>query len=153
MALTSLFLSSAVKNAGSFLLAKWKWIAIAIVLGVVLYGIWEGYTIYKEREFLLEEREGIIAGLTQDNTILEIENQSQKETISLMLEEQKRIRELHAATIKLYEDVYEEVAAQKQIFEEHDFTRLSNAKPGLIIKPMNDATKERFDEIVAAFND
>lgn len=153
MALTSLLLSSAVKNAGSFLFAKWKWIAVSVVIAVVLYGVWQMYNIYKDREFLLKEREGTIAQLVQDNTEAELELQSRDATIEKMLADRERTDELHAATIKLYEAIYEEVASQKQIFEDHDFTKLSNAKPGLIITPMNDATKERFDEISSTFND
>lgn len=149
MALTTLLIS----KAGSFLLAKWKWIVISIVLLIVLYLGFKVYEAFKDREALEKQLEGTITQLVQDNTKAEIQRQFLEATIEKMLVERQRNLELYQATIKLYEDIHKEVAEQKQIFEDHDFTALSNAKPGLIIKPMNDATKERFDEISNIFND
>jgi hypothetical protein len=153
MALTSLLVKSAFKSTGLFFLNQWKWIVLSIIALILLFFAFKVYGAFKDRDALLEEREGRITQLVKDNTEAEIEKQSLQATVNKMLEDRKRIEELHAATIELYEGIYEEVASQKKIFEEHDFTKLSNAKPGLIIRPMNKATKERFDEISSVFND
>lgn len=157
MALSSLLikeiLSNTFKSAAGFFTNQWKWIVAGILAVALSYAGWTVYDAFKDRAALLEEREGRITQLVKDNTEAEIEKQTLQATVDKMLEDRQRIDELHAATVVLYEAIYEEVAAQKQIFEDHDFTKLSNAKPGLIIKPMNVATKERFDEISSVFND
>jgi hypothetical protein len=140
------------KQAGSFLVAQWKWIVITIIALILLFFSFKIYGAFKDRDALMEEREGRITQLVKDNTEAEIARQSAELVIARMLADEERINGLYDATVMLQEEIHAEVAAQKQVFLDHDFTKLSNAKPGLIIKPMNDATQERFDEISDIFN-
>lgn len=41
---------------------------------------------------------------------------------------------------------------QRKVFDEHNLSKLANAKPGLIERLSNRATKERFDELEDLFN-
>jgi len=152
MALSSLIIKQAFKSAGGFLFAQWKWIVLSIVALVILICAFKVYGAFKDRDALLEEREGKVTLLVKRNTELEMEKQSLENTVSFMRSEQVRINVLREEFNTKLDDIYNEVAEQKKIFLDHDFTKLSNAKPGLIIDPINDATKERFDEIADVFN-
>lgn len=145
-------LSLTVKHAREFLVAQWKWIVISIILLLILYFSFKVYSVFEERNDLLTEREGKITQLVKENTEAEIEKQSLQQTLDRKKAEDKRIDALYQITLKRFDKIDAEIATQKQIFLNHDFTRLSNAKPGLIIPKMNNATKERFDEIANTFN-
>jgi len=152
MALTGVVLSTALKSAGGFIFTQWKWIVMSIVLLVILFLSFKVYGAFKDRNSLLEERKGTITQLVKDNTELEIANQTNEQVIAHILADRVRMQKLYDKTVTMQEEIHAEITAQKQIFLDHDFTKLSNAKPGLIIKPMNKATAERFDEISNTFN-
>ena len=136
-----------------FLTAQWKWLVIGALLLIALYGWYKVNNVIEERNALKQELDSKITQLVKDKTELSIAKQEAEQTINMMLADKARIEELYNATLKVQETINTVALQQEKIFEEHDFTKLSNAKPGLIIKPMNRATQERFDEIVTVFND
>ena len=145
MALSSLVLKT--------IFAQWKWIVLSIVTLVILFLAFKVYSVFKERDDLIKEKENAITQLIKDYTVSEIERQRAQDTVNLMTAENIRIQNIYDKITETQEAIRNIELEQKRIFIEHDFTKLSNAKPGLIIKPMNKATQERFDEIANTFND
>jgi len=88
-----------------------------------------------------------IATLTENNAKLETAVQTQTATIK----EQQRVAEVQAQlTADLNKKLQEAESYQDELREKlqkHDLTRLSEAKPGLIEKRINSATKKLFDDL------
>jgi len=152
MALTALVLKAGLKTAGGFLFAKWKMIAIGLLVTVIFSGVLKVYGVFKDRDALLEEREGKITRLVKENTEAEIAKQTAEETIRKMVDDNIRIDKIYDEIVDLQTQIGIKFEEQTKIFEDHDFTKLSNAKPGLIIKPINAKTKERLNELEDSFN-
>ncbi len=129
-----------------------KWIVLGILAVVALWAGKQVYDAFQEREQLLKEREGTITNLVQDKTILQTERDSAKAAINRLLIDKARLQYILQTTIQTQIEIRDEIRAQKQIFEKHDFDKLAQAKPGLIQTRANRATQERFDELQDAFN-
>jgi hypothetical protein len=110
---------------------------IFIILGVLAGG---AYKLFNDQMVRMEF-------LAKEKAVLEVQTQEQEAALqaleaSLTLQrEATRDMESHAANIQEQMDGY------LQIFKDHDFTRLSRAKPGLIEPRANRATDKVFTDI------
>lgn len=75
-----------------------------------------------------------------------------EDTLQIQIDSINRSRREINALIIEFDDYRQEADAQLAVFEEHDFEGLTNAKPGLIERLANRATKSRFTEFEQAFN-
>jgi hypothetical protein len=140
------------KSAFGFVLAQWKWIVIAAIGAILLWGVMKIYGAFAERASLLLERKQKIDVLAQDLTIATVEAQSAQLVIKAINEDRERLRALAANTVNEQKAIRAEASAQKQIFEKHDFAADVKAKPEIIERKANVATQERFDALETAFN-
>ena len=152
-----IFSTLALKGAGravfAFIGSYWKiGLSLALVAAIGT-AAWKINGWKTDRDALLEERKGTIAELTQNLTIAEMERNSAKAALFKAEEEKRRILENQNALLLTQDLIRAEIREQKKIFEDHDFSRLVAAKPGLIEKLSNKATAERFDDLESTFND
>jgi len=107
------------------------------ILGTVLYG---GYSYFKDsQETIIQLQKNITA---YENAV-KVTN----EAIDRMREESEQMQILQE---KLQKDLQEAEKYQddlQQKLNEHNLTKLSTAKPGLIEKRVNDATTKIFKEL------
>jgi hypothetical protein len=88
----------------------------------------------------LEEQTAVI--LAQD-----LRDQEQKATIAAIVETAEKTA-LASASLQKQNQQYEtQMSDYLDIFRRHNIAQLASAKPGLITKKANKATKEVFDEI------
>lgn len=120
---------------------------LPLILGMAGVGYLGHWFITKNLKKQITQQQGQIIILTQENIALKISTQKQQEAIdSLELNIKSQIGAISGLTIKA--NKWEELAKKyNKIFYEHDFTKLSQAKPGLIEKRANNATRALFDDI------
>lgn len=88
-----------------------------------------------------------IATLTENNAKLTIAAQTNQETIN-KLEEDNKAYEVANKELQLkYKEAEKYGDELSKKLREHDLTRLTLRKPGLIEKRVNDATKKVFEEL------
>lgn len=87
-----------------------------------------------------------IETLTRNNTILEQSVQQQKDVIAQMQEYSQRIQEESINLSKKLVDAERRNDRLQLVFKKHDLTNLSDKKPKLVEKRVNDATNKLFDD-------
>jgi hypothetical protein len=112
-------------------------LAIIVLLGAGAWGVKYYYDSTQEK----------IQTLTANNTKLEISVSAKNLVIATqtvhMIEQEARILALDANMVKAEENI----DALRKILDDHDLTRLVIAKPGLIERRINNATKNLFNEL------
>lgn len=93
----------------------------------------------------LQER---VATLSANNAKLEIVNRTQQETIRRKEQDAKYFRELNTQLNTDLRDANAGIDQLRSILANHDLTRLTLAKPGLIQTRINNATDELFDQLI-----
>jgi hypothetical protein len=92
----------------------------------------------------LQER---VATLSSNNAKLEIVNRTQQETIARKERDAKHFRELNTQLNTDLRDANAGIDQLRSTLANHDLTRLTLAKPGLIQTRINNATDELFDQL------
>jgi len=111
-------------------------IAILGLVGGVVYG---GYYYYKDSQARIQI-------LTENSVKLEQAAQTQKQTIDTLIADAEKFAKLNSELqIKLTKanDYKNELIGK---LRKHNLTRLSQQKPGLIEKRVNDGTKKLLDD-------
>jgi len=112
-------------------------IAVVGVVGTVMFGAWWEYRDMQKR----------IATLRENNAKLETVAKANAEALQQATEHAER---MEANNLELQANLQKAEAYKDQLmskFQKHNLTKLSLAKPGLIERRINDATKEVFDDI------
>ena len=111
---------------------------LIIVLGLVGGVIYGAYYYYNDTQ-------ARIAILTENSAKLEVATQQQEMTINTLVEDAEKFRELNKdLNIKLEaaNDYKNELIAK---LRKHDLSRLSQLKPGLVERRINNGTKQLFE--------
>ena len=111
---------------------------LIIVLGLVGGVVYGGFYYYKDTQ-------ARIAILTENSAKLEQATNTQKQTIDTLVEDAEKYRELNKdLNIKLESanDYKNELIGK---LRKHDLSRLSQQKPGLVEKRINNGTKKLFE--------
>lgn len=151
--LTSLTLKGIGSAVGGFIGSYWKIGLTVALVGAIGTAAWKINGWKTDRDALLEERKGTIADLTQNLTIAEMERNTAQAALFKSEQEKRKILKNQESLIATQNAIRLEIREQKKIFEDHDFAKLVNAKPGLIEKLSNKATQERFSDLEDTFND
>lgn len=99
-----------------------------------------GYWYYTDTQNRLDQ-------LRENNAKLESANASNVETINQMQQERKIIQAAMDKLAAEAEASRAKVDALRDKFIDHDLTKLSVAKPGLIEKRINNGTQKVFDDL------
>ena len=111
---------------------------LIVVLGLVGGVIYGGWYYYKDTQARIQI-------LTENSAKLEVATQQQEMTINILVEDAEKFRELNKdLNIKLEaaNDYKNELIAK---LRKHDLSRLSQQKPGLVEKRINNGTKKLFE--------
>ena len=111
---------------------------LIIVLGLVGGVVYGGWYYYKDTQARIQI-------LTENSAKLEIATQQQDMTISTLVDDAEKYRELNKdLNIKLESanDYKNELIGK---LRKHDLSRLSQQKPGLVEKRINNGTKKLFE--------
>ncbi|MAG25890.1 hypothetical protein CMI47_09965 [Candidatus Pacearchaeota archaeon] len=117
-------------------------VAIVGLVGGVVYG---GYYYYKDTQARIQT-------LTENSVKLEQAAQTQKETIDILIADAERFAKLNS---ELQEKLVNANNYKNELIgklRNHDLTRLSQQRPGLIERRINDGTQElleSFESITA----
>jgi len=111
---------------------------LIVVLGLVGGVVYGGFYYYKDTQ-------ARIAILTENSAKLEQATNTQKQTIDTLVEDAEKYRELNKdLNIKLEAaNDYKNDLISK--LRKHDLSRLSQQKPGLVEKKINNGTKKLFE--------
>ena len=110
---------------------------LIIVLGLVGGVVYGGYYYYKDTQ----ER---IQTLTENSAKLEIEAETQKQTINTLVADAKKYQQLNKELNNKLEHANDYKNNLIAKLRKHDLTRLSQQKPGLVEKKINNGTKRLF---------
>ena len=122
---------------------------LIIVLGLVGGVVYGGYYYYKDTQ----ER---IQTLTENSAKLEIAAETQKQTINTLVADAKKYQELNKELNNKLEHANDYKNNLIAKLRKHDLTRLSQQKPGLVEKKINNGTQklfETFETITATSTD
>ena len=111
---------------------------LIIVLGLVGGVVYGGWYYYKDTQARIQI-------LTENSAKLEVATQQQEMTISTLVDDAEKYRELNKdLNIKLEaaNDYKNELISK---LRKHDLSRLSQLKPGLVEKRINNGTKKLFE--------
>ena len=111
---------------------------LIIVLGLVGGVVYGGWYYYKDTQARIQI-------LTENSAKLEVATQQQEMTISTLVDDAEKYRELNKdLNIKLEaaNDYKNELIGK---LRKHDLSRLSQQKPGLVEKRINNGTKKLFE--------
>ena len=111
---------------------------LILVLGLVGGVVYGGWYYYKDTQARIQI-------LTENSAKLEIATQQQEMTINTLVEDAEKFRELNKdLNIKLEaaSDYKNNLIAK---LRKHDLSRLSQQKPGLVEKRINNGTKKLFE--------
>ena len=111
---------------------------LIIVLGLVGGVVYGGWYYYKDTQARIQT-------LTENSAKLEVATQQQETTISTLVDDAEKYRELNKdLNIKLEaaNDYKNELIGK---LRKHDLSRLSQQKPGLVEKRINNGTKKLFE--------
>ena len=123
-----------------------RFMAALAVMAYALYTFNTWWGNYQEKERSLQE-------MTVARNNAHLEAVAATAALSEKIANEKRLELLLAESIKHNEIDVEKARRQREIFEEHDLQKLTNAKPQWLEKLANQATKERIDAMQSAFND
>jgi uncharacterized protein HemX len=110
---------------------------LIIVLGLVGGVVYGGYFYYKDTQ----ER---IQTLTENSAKLEIAAETQKQTINTLVADAKKYQQLNKELNNKLEHANDYKNNLIAKLRKHDLTRLSQQKPGLVEKKINNGTKRLF---------
>ena len=111
---------------------------LIVVMGLVGGVIYGGWYYYKDTQARIQI-------LTENNVKLEVATQQQEMTINTLVEDAEKFRELNKdLNIKLEaaNDYKNELISK---LRKHDLSRLSQLKPGLVERRINNGTKKLFE--------
>ena len=111
---------------------------LIVVLGLVGGVVYGGWYYYKDTQARIQT-------LTENSAKLEVATQQQEMTINTLVEDADKFRELNKdLNIKLEtaNDYKNELISK---LRKHDLSRLSQQKPGLVEKRINNGTKKLFE--------
>ena len=110
---------------------------LIVVLGLVGGVVYGGYYYYKDTQ----ER---IQTLTENSAKLEIAASTQKQTINTLVADAKKYQQLNKELNSKLEHANDYKNSLIAKLRKHDLTRLSQQKPGLVEKKINNGTKKLF---------
>ena len=110
---------------------------LIVVLGLVGGVVYGGYYYYKDTQ----ER---IQTLTENSAKLEIAASTQKQTINTLVADAKKYQQLNKELNNKLEHANDYKNNLIAKLRKHDLTRLSQQKPGLVEKKINNGTKRLF---------
>ena len=131
------------------LLANWRWIVGALVVGV-LY--WKASNWYDDYQDMKETYNRNVQQLLIERNNARVEAESAKAALLEIKRHDERLELLLKDAIQRQDVIRKETREQQKIFERHDFQALTEAKPGLIERLANRATEDRFNAFEDAFN-
>ena len=111
---------------------------LVVVLGLVGGVVYGGWYYYKDTQARIQI-------LTENSAKLEVATQQQEMTINTLVDDAEKYRELNKdLNIKLEaaNDYKNELIGK---LRKHDLSRLSQQKPGLVEKRINNGTKKLFE--------
>ena len=111
---------------------------LILVLGLVGGVIYGGWYYYKDTQARIQI-------LTENSAKLEIATQQQEMTINTLVEDAEKFRELNKelnTKLEAANDYKNNLIAK---LRKHDLSRLSQQKPGLVEKRINNGTKKLFE--------
>ena len=122
-----------------------RWAVIKIYFTILLVGLiggigYGGYYYYKDTQ-------NRIKVLTENNAKLEVARKVQDETIKTLTDDAKKFKELNK---KLTKDMQKAETYRNNLIDKlrkHNLTRLSQKKPELVEKKINDGTQKLFDQL------
>ena len=109
-----------------------------MVIGLVGGVVYGGYYYYKDTQ-------ARIATLTENSAKLEQAANTQKQTIDTLVADASKFRELNKelnTKLEAAHDYKDELISK---LRKHDLSRLSQQKPGLVEKRINNGTKKLFE--------
>ena len=109
-------------------------IVVLGLVGGVVYGGWYYYKYTQAR----------IATLTENGAKLEIAAKTQKQTINTLVADAKKYQQLNKELNNKLEHANDYKNNLIAKLRKHDLTRLSQQKPGLVEKKINNGTKRLF---------
>ena len=111
---------------------------LIVVLGLVGGVVYGGWYYYKDTQARIQI-------LTENNAKLEVATQQQEMTINTLVEDAEKYRELNKelnTKLEAANDYKNELIGK---LRKHDLSRLSQQKPGLVEKRINNGTKKLFE--------
>lgn len=115
------------------------WGSIAVISLLTAVGVF-GYNTYNSMKSQIET-------LIANNTTLKSVVDEQTTTLDAIEDNQKRQRILITDLQEKMDNAEQDAAELRQIFSEHNLTRLANEKPKLIEDRINDATNDVFRDL------
>lgn len=115
------------------------WGSIAVISLLTAVGVF-GYNTYNSMKSQIET-------LIANNTTLKSVVDEQSTTLDAIEDNQKRQRILITDLQEKMDNAEQDAAELRQIFSEHNLTRLANEKPNLIEDRINDATNDVFRDL------
>ena len=111
---------------------------LIVVLGLVGGVVYGGWYYYKDTPARIQI-------LTDNNVKLEVATQQQEMTINTLVEDAEKYRELNKelnTKLEAANDYKNDLISK---LRKHDLSRLSQQKPGLVEKKINNGTKKLFE--------
>jgi len=111
---------------------------LIVVLGLVGGVVYGGWYYYKDTQARIQI-------LTENNVKLEVATQQQEMTINTLVEDAEKYRELNKelnTKLEAANDYKNDLISK---LRKHDLSRLSQQKPGLVEKKINNGTKKLFE--------
>ena len=111
---------------------------LILVLGLVGGVVYGGWYYYKDTQARIQI-------LTENNAKLEVATQQQEMTINTLVEDAEKYRELNKelnTKLEAANDYKNDLISK---LRKHDLSRLSQQKPGLVEKKINNGTKKLFE--------
>ena len=111
---------------------------LILVLGLVGGVIYGGWYYYKDTQARIQT-------LTENSAKLEVATQQQEMTINTLVDDAEKYRELNKELNTKLEAAYDYKNDLIAKLRKHDLSRLSQQKPGLVEKRINNGTKKLFE--------
>ena len=111
---------------------------LILVLGLVGGVVYGGWYYYKDTQARIQT-------LTENSAKLEVATQQQEMTINTLVEDAEKYRELNKelnTKLEAANDYKNDLISK---LRKHDLSRLSQQKPGLVEKKINNGTKKLFE--------
>ena len=111
---------------------------LVVVLGLVGGVVYGGWYYYKDTQARIQT-------LTENSAKLEVATQQQEMTINTLVEDAEKYRELNKelnTKLEAANDYKNDLISK---LRKHDLSRLSQQKPGLVEKKINNGTKKLFE--------
>ena len=111
---------------------------LVIVMGLVGGVVYGGWYYYKDTQARIQT-------LTENSAKLEVATQQQEMTINTLVDDAEKYRELNKelnTKLEAANDYKNDLISK---LRKHDLSRLSQQKPGLVEKKINNGTKKLFE--------